>query len=779
MSAIKDKIREEVRLKQALHHYDDHTAFFYGKISAAAASLITFFLTWEFALCMIAISMMAIMVCDIGNIKYHKRLIEGKSKNVKLWEHQYTFLATSFMFAMGLWCFFCFTLTKDPFVHLLCISVTMGNILSLICRNFTNDKILTLQLFAVAVPVLFGIPAYGDFRSIILCAFFLPLFASVRDISTRLRNIFSSMEQNSNEKEVFGTQLNEALESMSHGLMMFDDEMRLKIVNKTAREILGIGSHINCYSKRLNEIARLIDVKRPLVNRVRILEETLTRRLKHHSVDKVFRISQSQYIELSIKLRDEGGCVLVIEDVTQRIQYQTRINQLAKFDDLTGLCNRSFFIQQTKRTLQRMQPDETGAVLFFDLDDFKKINDTLGHEAGDFILTSVAERIKKILPAAAIGARYGGDEFVVFVNSRDCSGGVESLANMIVKHVAKDLTFNNQILRFGVSLGLAKYPQDGTSLDRLLKLADLALYEAKGSGKNTYRNFSLELEESLEQRVLMENDLTKAVKEQSLDLHFQPIVRFDDGKVQVFEALTRWTRNGEENIPPSEFIPLAEDLGLIREIGEWTLCEACRQCTTWPEHISVAVNLSAVQFQVGSVIDAVETALRETGLDPSRLEIEITETAVLNDMGYAVTVLDALSTMGVRISLDDFGTGYSSLSYLHKLPLDKLKIDKSFIDDLTNSTRSQTLLNGITVLGKALGLKVVVEGIETKEQFDMLKQSYEVDFAQGFFFSKALDASAAKTYASNDAVLINAASTDPMDIQPSGEMTGAEEEVAA
>ena len=746
VSTTHSSTRNEIRMKQALHHYEDHTAFFYGKISAAAAALITFVLTAEFSLLFIAITMMAIMAFDVANIKLHKRLVEQNSTNVAFWRAQYTFLSTSFMFSMGLWCFFCFTLTSDAFVHLLCISVTMGNILSLISRNFTSDRILTMQLCAVAIPVVLAIPAYGDFRSIILSAFFLPLFASVRDISSRLRNIFSSMEQQSNEKDAFGGQLNEALESMSHGLMMFDDEMRLKIINKTARKILGIGAEINCYSKKLNEISRLIDTQRPLVNRVRILQETLTKRLNHKTVAKVFKVSQSQYVELSIKLRDEGGCVLVIEDVTQRIEYQTRINQLAKFDELTGLCNRTHFIQQTKQLLQQTGPNETASILFFDLDDFKRINDTLGHEAGDHILTTVAERARQILPPKSVCARYGGDEFVAFINDKNLEYSIQYLAKKLIQEIARDVIFNNQRVSFGASLGISKYPADGTSIDRLLKLADLALYAAKGSGKNTYHNFTTELEDSLQKRVLLEEDLTSAIKQNALELHFQPIIQISDGRAKVFEALTRWTRNGEDPVSPSEFIPIAEDLGLISDIGKWTLCEACKVCQTWPEEISVAVNLSAVQFRVGSITDVVKMALTDSGLDPSRLEIEITETAILNDMEHAILVLEELSTLGVRISLDDFGTGYSSLSYLHKLPLDKLKIDKSFIDDLIENPRSRTLLKGITVLGQALGLKIVVEGVETKDQFDLLKERYEVDFVQGFHFSKALSKTGAADF---------------------------------
>jgi diguanylate cyclase (GGDEF)-like protein len=754
--ATKLQTTNEIRLKQALHHYEDHTAFFYGKISAAAASLITFLLSNELSLLLISLSMMVIMAFDVGNIKLHKRLIQKNSNKFTFWKAQYTFLSTSFMFSMGLWCFFCFTITADPFIHLLCISVTMGNILSLISRNFTSDKILTMQLSAVAIPIVLGLPAYGDFRSIILCAFFLPLFASVRDISARLRNIFSSMEKQSDEKDAFGGQLNEALESMSHGLMMFDDEMRLKIINKTARKILAIGDDINCYSKKLQELSRLIDAQRPLVNRVRILQETLTKRLNHKTAAKVFKVSQSQFVELSIKLREEGGCVLVIEDVTQRIEYQNRINQLAKFDELTGLCNRTHFIQQTKYLLKELEPNETASVLFFDLDEFKRINDTLGHEAGDHILMKVAERAKHLLPSKAICARYGGDEFVLYINDKDIVGSLDQLADSIVKDISRDVMFNNQRVSFGASLGIAKYPKDGTSIDRLLKLADLALYAAKESGKNTYRSFTTELEDSLEKRVLLEEDLTLAVANNDLELHFQPIVQIENGQPKIFEALTRWTRNGTDPISPAEFIPIAEDLGLISEIGNWTLREACKICKTWPADISVAVNLSAVQFRVGSIVDMVNGALKDSGLEPSRLEIEITETAILNDMEHAVLVLEELSAIGVRISLDDFGTGYSSLSYLHKLPLDKLKIDKSFIDDLIENQRSRTLLKGITVLGKALELKIVVEGVETSEQFDLLKKHYDVDFVQGFYFSKALtkENAADFIFASNESMSV-------------------------
>lgn len=730
-----------------LSHYEDHVAFFYGKMSAAIASLVTYFMTAEFVFLATTIGMLSIILADVGNIKEHRRLIESGERDLTKWQDHYKFLATTFMLITGIWCFFVFILSDDGFLHLLCVATTMGNIINLMCRNFNNDQILTLQLCAVGVPLVLGVISYGDYRSMILCGFFLPLFSSVRDISERLRNLFSDVTAQSEEREAFGVQLNEALESMSHGLLMFDDEMRLRVINRTARHILVINEDIDCFGKKLGDIARSVDLRKPYINRVRILEDALYSRLQQRSKSKVFQVSKNQFVELSIKLRDSGGCVLVIEDVSQRIQYENRINQLARFDDLTGLCNRSYFTQQAEAISNTIGSGQQAAVLFFDLDDFKRINDMLGHEAGDHILTSVSERVRDIMPKEAVIGRWGGDEFVVFVEERHCDSDIKTTAEQMVRKLTEPIEYNNQILRFGSSLGVAMYPNDSNNLERLLKLADLALYQSKAAGKNTTTFFSHEMEDDLHDRLQMEDDLTEAVRAGNLELHFQPIISIETQKPAVFEALTRWTRNGTESVSPAEFIPMAEDLGLIRDIGEWTLKEACRQCSQWPENTSVAVNVSAVQFQVGSITNAVRQALMTTGLDPHRLEIEITETAVLNDMSHAILVLEKISELGVRISLDDFGTGYSSLSYLHKLPLDKLKIDKSFIDDIESSERSQTLLAGITAMGKALDLKVVVEGIENKKQLDLLRDRYDVDYVQGYFFSKALPADDAREFA--------------------------------
>ena len=740
--------KQNIEQEPSLNGSSDHSAFFFGKISSATASLIAFFITQEMVFVALSLAMLAFMVGDARNLRLRDGLLNNPSADWTLWERQNNLLSVGFALLMGAWCYFCFTLTDNLFMHLLSIATAMGNILNIAMRGFSDQRILTFQLFAIGLPTIAGAVSYGDLRAIILCSFFIPLFSSVRDLSGRLNELFQGIQRQSREKEEFGVQLNEALESMSHGLLMFDEDMKVKIINHTARDILNLEPSINCYSRTMTEIARIVDIKRPKVNRIKLLENAIHQRFRSQTSEKVFEIDRNQFVELSIMLRDEGGCVVVIEDVSERIQYQTRINQLAKYDELTGLYNRSFFLQTAKEAMLDQQEVTGASLLFFDLDEFKRINDTLGHEAGDHILTTVAQRVRNLLPGGTLIGRYGGDEFVIFLKVALPENELGQLSQKILETITQPISYQNHDLRFGASVGIARYPEDGKTIDRLLKLADLALYSAKNNGKNCYRFFSAELEDTLHERLSMEHALDFAVKNGELSLHFQPIVCLNTGKIRLFEALTRWQLEGK-NISPDLFIPLAEDLGLIQEIGEWTLMEACRQCMQWPDEVSVAVNVSAVQFQVGSITTSVRNALAHTGLDPSRLEIEITETAVLNDMNHAIIVLEQLSEIGVKISLDDFGTGYSSLSYLHKLPLDKMKIDKSFIDDITESERSRTLLKGVTVLGKALELKVVVEGVETEEQKNLLRENYSVDLAQGYYFSRALPADQALEFANN------------------------------
>ena len=429
----------DVRRDHMVRYYEDHAAYFYGKISATTGALVTYYMTGHFVFITTTICMLGIMLADVGNIRSYQKLSTDKDKSFFSWEYHYTYLSTAFMLMLGIWCFFCFTLTNNPFIHLLSVAISLGNVLSLICRNFSNKRVLTLQLLAVAVPMLIGVLHYGDYRSMILCAFFMPLFASVRDISERLRDLFRSAEQQSDAKEAFSRQLDTALRSMSHGLMMFDDEMRIKVINAPALKILGIHHDTDCQDHTLDEVSQFVDLNSPTSNKVRIMADALTERLRSANRDKIFKLSEDQFVEITLQMRNEGGCVMVIEEVSERIRYQSKIDQLARFDELTGLYNRRFFRDQASHVLRNRSQKDSLAIMFFDLDDFKRVNDTMGHQAGDFILTSVAERLKSLLPESAFAGRYGGDEFAVLVDPKVCPNGIDALAEAIVKNVPKNL----------------------------------------------------------------------------------------------------------------------------------------------------------------------------------------------------------------------------------------------------------------------------------------------------------------------------------------------------
>ncbi len=747
MSLKKKPTMAQDTSEDTVKYFDDHIAYFYGRISAAIGALITYHLTENTIFFNIVIGLIAIMIAEIGNIRTYKKVGIPTTTQYHSWQRHYIFLSVGYSLLLGLWGYFCFTISADPFIHLLCVAIVLGNVLSVVVRNFSSDKIITMQILAVAFPMMLGMMKFGDIRSMILAAFFLPLFASVRDMSGRLRELFSSAKAHCEKKERITQQLESALNNMSHGLIMFDSEVKVVIANRKSREILGISVDAACEDQSLLEIAQQVDMdSSQSSNKVHTFAAAIDERERYQGRKRLIDLGGGLHVEVNFKARMTGGMVAVIEDVSERVRAEAKIDQLVRFDELTGLQNRTFFRQQATQMLSRLADKSAAALLFIDLGDFKRVNDTLGHEAGDHLLGVVGERLRAALPINTLLCRSGSDEFVALVPKIKSNDEVAFLADKLVSMVPKGITFGDQPLRISINIGIALYPQNATSLNKLSKQADMALYYSKSIDKNSYSFFKQEFDTRLKQRLQVETDLVNAIEREEFVLHFQPLLNLADGSIKTCEALIRWMHPEKGIITPTEFIPLSEELGLIEKIGEWTLNEACRQCATWPGDISVAVNISTVQFRIGNIVQLVRNALQGSGLDPSRLEVEITETAVLGDMDNASQVLREICDLGVRISLDDFGTGYSSLSYLHKLPLDKVKIDKTFVDDLSNNMRSRTLLAGITSLGNALGLRIVVEGIESKEQFDLLSTGYHVDEVQGFYYSRPLVGDALKEF---------------------------------
>jgi diguanylate cyclase (GGDEF)-like protein/PAS domain S-box-containing protein len=501
------------------------------------------------------------------------------------------------------------------------------------------------------------------------------------------------------------------------------------------KEMLGLAESFapkfSDFEDRLHpdDIARVREARRThLERRVPYLMEY---RLRHATGSYVWLRARGQAI-----WDDQGNAVRMagsVEDITERVALEQRLAFAAHHDGLTGLSTRMVFVERLKEWLRRCVQGEGFALLFIDLDGFKAINDTLGHGAGDEVLRAVAERLGASVKEGDVLARLGGDEFALLHGSADPSETAGAVAERIIEAIGAPFTVGQTSAAVGVSVGIAVAPRDGLDTASLMNRADLALYSAKHSGRGTYRFYRPEMEARNRDRHALGIDLRRATTRSEFELHYQPIVDIETNAIVSVEALIRWNHPERGPVPPSEFIPIAEATGLINQIGEWVLLNAAREAQNWPDHVRVAVNASAVQFQGGNIMLAVAHALGESGLPPGRLELEITESVFLEETDEALETLRRLHDLGIRISLDDFGTGYSSLSYLRRFPFDKIKIDASFLRNLNSGGDDFELIRTIINLAARLGVSTTAEGVETEEQLRIVKAEGCTEM-QGYFF---------------------------------------------
>ncbi len=427
----------------------------------------------------------------------------------------------------------------------------------------------------------------------------------------------------------------------------------------------------------------------------------------------------------------------------EKQQADRRIQFLAHHDVLTGLANRARLIERLDGTLALLPTTKAMVALhFIDIDYFKQVNDTLGHDGGDFLLKTIGERLRSITRIEDMVARLGGDEFVIVQTGLADRKDAEEFAKRVAAELCAPMYYKEQEIRATLTIGVAVAPEDGVTSERLLKSADLALYAGKSSARNCIRFFTPDMDEALQKRIKLERAIRDAVEHNTFQIHYQPVFEMNGRHLIGFEALARMPAEDGELIAPATFIPMAEELRLIDRIGRWVLMEACRAAASWPSDLSVSVNLSPVQFESGDIEIAVAEALKQSGLEPHRLELEITESLLLSNSELTLATLRRLKEMGVSIVMDDFGTGYSSLSYLWKFPFDKIKIDRSFMEGFDRSGRDvETVIKTIIALGREMNMRVTMEGVETAEQVSFL-YDIEADQVQGFYFGRPVPADA-------------------------------------
>ncbi|WP_229192271.1 EAL domain-containing protein [Bradyrhizobium brasilense] len=561
------------------------------------------------------------------------------------------------------------------------------------------------------------------------------------EIISQLSSARQQVEASQKELEEQRFRLDTAINHMGEGLCMFDAEKRLVVCNDRYAKMYRLPPEL-----LLPGTAHRAIIRHRIANGILKGETsdsaatqvlaTLNALPAGEINSRVDELADGRLICVTRQPMPGGGWVATHRDVTEQRRSEAKITYMAQHDALTDLPNRVLLKEWMERALSGARCGGPSlAVLMLDLDRFKDVNDTLGHPAGDALLKSVAARLRRSVSDTTLVARLGGDEFAVIDHVSDPVTEAGLLAEKIRKALSEPIDLGDHRVTTTTSIGIAIAPRDGTDSDEVLRSADLALYSAKSGGRGSFRFFEPELDRLLQARRSLERDMRSALANGEFELHYQPFIHVASGETCGFEALLRWHHPHRGMVSPAQFIPLAEETGLIVPLGEWVLRTACAEAAKWPGDLKIAINLSPVQFRSPELVPVIVRALASAGISPERLELEVTETAIIQDSEAVFTALSQLHDLGVRIALDDFGTGYSSLSFLQKFPFDKVKIDRSFVSELSGATdESRRIARAIVRFAVSLGKTTTAEGVETREQLDILRADACVE-VQGFHFS--------------------------------------------
>ena len=548
----------------------------------------------------------------------------------------------------------------------------------------------------------------------------------------RGRDLFAELERDN-------ALLRETLDNMIQGVLMFDADRKITVCNRRYVQMYNLSEAIVRPGCSLRELLEYRKVSGSLALDVDTYQQQIDELLETgETTEMLVDTGDGRTIHVVTQPLPGGGWVTTHEDITRRKEAEA-LAHMAHHDALTDLPNRMLFGMQLEAALRWLKRGEQVAVLFLDLDNFKNINDTLGHQVGDALLRTVAERLRGCIRETDAVARLGGDEFVIVQTKVSAPADVAHFAQRVREAIMQPFDLLDHHVIVDASIGIALAPGDGTTCEELIKNADLALYGAKASGRGTHRFFEQAMDARMTARHAMELDLRQALVNGELEIHYQPLVNLEQDRISACEALLRWNHSVRGEVEPDSFIPVAEDSGLITRIGDWVIRKACEDAASWPADITLAINISPMQFRNENLISVVTHALAASGLAPERLELEITEAILLEHTDATLDTLNRLRAFGIRIAMDDFGTVYSSLSYLQSFPFDKIKIDGSFVHALSDDPESTAVIRAVTGLASSFHMVTTAEGVETEEQLALVR-SLGCTEMQGYLFSKALSA---------------------------------------
>jgi diguanylate cyclase (GGDEF)-like protein len=657
-----------------------------------------------------------------------------------IWEKRYQLGAVAYGTALGIWAVIVLLRTDDSAAHMLCTTTVVAYTSAGVGRTFGRPRIFHLFILLACGPLMAALMFIGGSYHFALAVLSIVFFVSLRRLTSSLQRIYMNAWIAREREAALAGQFDTALNNMPHGLCMFLADGRIAVMNHRFCEMMNLSDDfVHRGASAPDIVAACVSAGSISTASGKMILAEIENSQARDIITTDPDVVRGRSLSWTFQPMAGGGAVVLLEDITERRNAEARISHLARYDELTALPNRLNFRDEIERLLAvPRDAEQLSALLFVDLDQFKQVNDTLGHPCGDQLLCAVADRLREMLRPEDFVARFGGDEFVVFQQNIKSNEDAAGLARRIVEHLSERYRIDNHLVEIGASVGIAM-TSPSISADTLLKNADMALYRAKADGRGTFCFFRDEMAQTVEARRILELDLRKALASEEFELFYQPLVNLKSGRIATCEALLRWNHPVRGTVSPIDIIPVAEDMGLIVDLGRWILRKACMECMKWPEAVSVAVNFSPQQFHQRDVLSEVRYALEVSGLPAHRLEIEITESSLLHNTQLTHDVLSQLRAIGVRISLDDFGTGYSSLSYLHNFPLQKVKIDRSFLEGI-DTDRPLTLLRGVARLSADLGMSVVVEGIETNEQLELISVDGTVTEAQGYLFSRPVPA---------------------------------------
>jgi diguanylate cyclase (GGDEF)-like protein len=676
-------------------------------------------------------------------ISYRKAQPVADAATLKMWERRYAIGALAYGACLGGFCFVTLALTNDAATHLIVCASALGFAAGTTARNSSRPRIAVAQVSLIVLPAAAACALRFDPPYLFLSALAILYNATTVEIANYLGGSRLRLLLATRELAQQNLRFDAALANMSHGLCMLDAELRLLVWNKRSCEILRIAPEALSPGIPLRSVVELSSGSSHSSRMAAELTAEFEARIASGDLAPWKRhLGGGRIIAIAHRPMPDGGAVVIIDDITEREQAEARVRFLATHDNLTGLPNRILFMEQvSEAVLDGRRQGRKFAIVFVDVDRFKIINDTLGHSAGDTLLIEIANRLKRCVEPHDIVARLSGDEFIILLRDASDPAQISKIARRMLSAILKPIVVRGQECRVTASLGISRYPSDAEDADTLIKNADAAMYAAKDEGHNGFRFHTAGLETQSIDRLMLENGLRQAIERNELLLHYQPKRSLHSGDITGVEALVRWQHPEFGLLLPARFIPLAEETDLIVAIGKWVLEAACAQNAAWQRAglapIQVAINLAARQFADPGLLEDVRQALRKSGMAPELLELEITETMAMQSVGRTVELLNAIKGLGVKIAIDDFGTGYSSMSLVKQLPIDVLKIDRSFIHEIASDSDDKAIAEAIIAFGRALDLTVVAEGVETAEQ-EALLRAHRCDAIQGFLVSKPM-----------------------------------------